>query len=79
MPRMCCVCCHVLRMLCSSQDLMDCLIDIREHDVPYHTRFAIDADIRCGHWFTVRCKVSCRLPPILCCNFVTAHSNHAVW
>lgn len=24
------------------QDLMDCIIDLREYDVPYHVRFAID-------------------------------------
>ena len=30
---------------------------MREHDVPYHVRFEIDTDVRCGHWFTVRAKV----------------------
>jgi DNA polymerase epsilon subunit 1 len=29
------------------------IIDIREHDVPYHLRVAIDLDIRCGLWYTV--------------------------
>eukprot|EP00884_Botryococcus_braunii_P021811 jgi/Botrbrau1/8313/Bobra.0081s0002.1 len=38
------------------QDALDALVDIREHDVPYHVRFEIDCDIRCGHWFTVRAK-----------------------
>jgi DNA polymerase epsilon subunit 1 len=37
---------------------MEALQDMREYDVPYHVRFAIDCDIRCGHWFTVRCTVS---------------------
>lgn len=32
----------------------DALVDIREYDVPYHVRFAIDTDVRAGHWFTVK-------------------------
>ena len=36
---------------------MDALVDLREHDVPYHIRVQIDCDVRCGHWFTVRAKV----------------------
>lgn len=39
-------------------------MDIREHDVPYHVRFAIDCDIRCGHWFTVRAKVGTESPSL---------------
>lgn len=35
-------------------------MDMREHDVPYHVRFEIDADVRCGHWYTVRAKVGWR-------------------
>lgn len=35
------------------QDYIDCIIDIREYDVPYHVRFAIDNDIRCGQWYDV--------------------------
>lgn len=77
------------------QEAADAIVDMREHDVPYHVRFAIDtgeggrggarggdgtphnrawlrsrpsprthaparassaADVRCGHWFTVRAK-----------------------
>ena len=30
---------------------------MREHDVPYHVRFEIDTDVRCGHWFTCKAKV----------------------
>jgi DNA polymerase epsilon subunit 1 len=41
----------------SIQDALDYVLDMREYDVPYHVRFAIDNDIRCGHWFTVSCKV----------------------
>jgi DNA polymerase epsilon subunit 1 len=29
-------------------------VDIREYDVPYHHRFAIDTETRCGTWYTVR-------------------------
>ncbi|XP_058761674.1 DNA polymerase epsilon catalytic subunit A-like isoform X2 [Vicia villosa] len=35
------------------QDFLDCIIDLREYDVPYHVRFAIDNDIRCGLWYDV--------------------------
>lgn len=34
---------------------------MREHDVPYHVRFAIDTDVRCGHWFTCKAKVGAGL------------------
>lgn len=36
------------------QEGVDAIEDIREYDVPYHVRFAIDTDTRCGHWFTVK-------------------------
>ncbi|WOK95843.1 DNA polymerase epsilon catalytic subunit A-like [Canna indica] len=36
-----------------AQDLMDCIIDLREYDVPYHIRFAIDNDVRCGQWYDI--------------------------
>lgn len=42
------------------QDAQDAIVEMREHDVPYHVRFAIDTDTRCGHWFTVRAKVGGR-------------------
>ncbi|KAL9143406.1 hypothetical protein ABFS82_14G234200 [Erythranthe guttata] len=35
------------------QDFVDCINDLREFDVPYHVRFAIDKDIRCGQWYDV--------------------------
>jgi DNA polymerase epsilon subunit 1 len=38
------------------KDVLECIVDMREHDVPYHVRFLIDTDIRCGHWFTVKRK-----------------------
>ncbi|XP_078434598.1 DNA polymerase epsilon catalytic subunit A-like isoform X2 [Wolffia australiana] len=35
------------------QDFIDCIVDLREYDVPYHVRFAIDNDVRCGQWYDV--------------------------
>ncbi|KAE8646908.1 DNA polymerase epsilon catalytic subunit A isoform X1 [Cucumis sativus] len=35
------------------QDFLECIIDLREYDVPYHVRFAIDHDLRCGQWYDV--------------------------
>ncbi|CAK9171530.1 unnamed protein product [Ilex paraguariensis] len=35
------------------QDFIDCIADLREYDVPYHVRFAIDNDVRCGQWYDV--------------------------
>ncbi|GAY59808.1 hypothetical protein CUMW_197330 [Citrus unshiu] len=35
------------------QDFLDCIVDLREYDVPYHIRFAIDNDVRCGQWYDV--------------------------
>ena len=35
-------------------DQMDNIIDIREHDVPYHVRVSIDLKIFVGHWYSVR-------------------------
>ena len=40
-----------------TKDALDALVDVREYDVPYHMRFQIDTDVRCGHWFTVTAKV----------------------
>ncbi len=39
------------------QDVLESIMDMREYDVPYHVRYLIDTDVRCGHWFTVRHKV----------------------
>jgi len=38
------------------QDVQECLLDLREHDVPYHVRFAIDTDVRAGHWYEVKAE-----------------------
>jgi len=35
-------------------DYEDAMVDIREYDVPYHMRFMIDTEVRCGHWYAVR-------------------------
>ncbi|CAH1796227.1 unnamed protein product [Owenia fusiformis] len=35
-------------------DQMENIIDIREHDVPYHVRVSIDRKIHVGHWYAVR-------------------------
>ncbi|KAH9828439.1 DNA polymerase epsilon catalytic subunit A [Teratosphaeria destructans] len=37
-------------------DASDFIVDIREYDVPYHVRVAIDLDIRVGKWYTVEAK-----------------------
>ena len=34
--------------------MQECLLDLREHDVPYHVRFAIDTGARAGHWYEAR-------------------------
>ncbi|GFR41059.1 hypothetical protein Agub_g1686, partial [Astrephomene gubernaculifera] len=36
-------------------DIREAFLELREYDVPYHVRFAIDTDVRVGHWYTVRC------------------------
>ncbi|TPX34056.1 DNA-directed DNA polymerase [Synchytrium microbalum] len=38
----------------SSHNTVDNIIDIREFDLPYYVRTAIDTDIRVGLWYTVR-------------------------
>ncbi|KAH0090262.1 DUF1744-domain-containing protein, partial [Aureobasidium melanogenum] len=40
----------------STFDASDFIVDIREYDVPYHVRVAIDKDIRIGKWYTVEAK-----------------------
>ncbi|XP_045777091.1 DNA polymerase epsilon catalytic subunit 1 isoform X2 [Maniola jurtina] len=37
-------------------DHMDNILDIREHDVPYHVRVSIDLKIFCGTWYTVKSR-----------------------
>ncbi|KAL2056324.1 hypothetical protein ABVK25_003347 [Lepraria finkii] len=44
------------RQLSGIADASDYIVDIREFDVPYHVRVAIDRDIRIGKWYTVEAK-----------------------
>lgn len=51
----------IVSKLCLSlllQDALESVVDLREADVPYHIRFCIDRDIRCGQWYTVVAKVN---------------------
>lgn len=46
-------------------DYLEAIVDMREYDVPYCHRFAIDTEARCGQWYTVkhaggRCTLACR-------------------
>ena len=36
------------------QDVAENITDIREYDVPYYLRVAIDENVRVGHWYTVK-------------------------
>ncbi|XP_033149828.1 DNA polymerase epsilon catalytic subunit A [Drosophila busckii] len=47
-------------------DYFDCIMDIREHDVPYHVRVSIDLRIFCGQWYNIRCRSGAELPVITC-------------
>lgn len=40
----------------AKQDPTEAIIDLREYDVPYHVRVAIDKDIRIGKWYNVTAK-----------------------
>ncbi len=40
-------------MTLTGEGLLDCLMDIREYDVPYHMRVCIDLEIRVGKWYDV--------------------------
>ena len=35
-------------------DYLDAITDIREYDIPYHTRVCIDLDIRISSWFQLK-------------------------
>ena len=37
-------------------DALSQVLDVREHDVTYATRFCINTGARCGHWFRVRAR-----------------------
>ncbi|BFZ59058.1 DNA polymerase epsilon catalytic subunit [Saitoella coloradoensis] len=42
--------------LTNVMDAADNIVDLREWDVPYHVRVAIDKDIRVGKWYTIEVK-----------------------
>ena len=46
------------------QDYMEFIMDIREHDVPYHVRVSIDLEIFCGLWYKIKCRGGSELPII---------------
>ena len=52
---------HWLLTIWIAQDALESVVDLKEADVPYHVRFCIDRDIRCGHWYTVIAKVRSRI------------------
>ena len=33
------------------EDVLETVVDMREHDVPYHIRVSIDKDLRTGAWY----------------------------
>ncbi len=37
-------------------DLTEYITDIREYDIPYHTRVCIDLDIRAAKWYKISFK-----------------------
>ena len=41
------------RAAASALDPAECLVDIREYDIPYYLRVAIDQDVRVGLWYDV--------------------------
>lgn len=47
-----------------NQDYLDFIMDIREHDVPYHVRVSIDLKIFCGLWYNIKCRGGSELPII---------------
>ncbi|NXP78258.1 DPOE1 polymerase, partial [Ramphastos sulfuratus] len=44
---------------------MDNIVDMREYDVPYHVRVAIDLRIHVAHWYNVRYRGSTYPPEII--------------
>jgi DNA polymerase epsilon subunit 1 len=38
----------------SSENILEFLVDIREHDVPYYIRCSIDLELRVGAWYSVQ-------------------------
>lgn len=72
-----CVCICTLDATSRVQDALESVVDLREADVPFHVRFCIDRDIRCGHWYTVIAKVG--TPELLSQFKVMAANIYAVF
>ena len=53
------------------------MVDLREYDVPFHVRYAIDNDIRAGHWYTVSAKVQTPVTPPRIATSALSVLNHA--
>jgi DNA polymerase epsilon subunit 1 len=43
----------VIHSMTTGKDCADYILDIREYDIPYYLRAAIDLDIRVGYWYVV--------------------------
>lgn len=41
------------------KDMLELVTDIREYDVPYHSRVCIDLDIRAALWYRISFKDGC--------------------
>ena len=54
------------------QDALEAVEDVREYDVPFHMRWAIDMGVRCGWWYTVRATVRRLRPPCTGCLTVSS-------
>ena len=44
---------NVVDPITSGKDCAEYIMDIREYDIPYYLRVAIDLNIRVGHWYSV--------------------------
>ncbi|KAI8985142.1 hypothetical protein BDB01DRAFT_896693 [Pilobolus umbonatus] len=51
-------------------DTQDYIMDIREYDVPYYVRVAIDLDIRVGLWYIAKAKFNGEIELTLCKDLV---------
>lgn len=40
----------------NQRTFLDSIDEIREYDIPYYMRVAIDKDLRCGQWYQVRLR-----------------------
>lgn len=40
-----------------NSDFMGAIVDVREHDIPYHVRVCIDLSLFCGNWYAVTSSI----------------------